>query len=271
MPSDITGTEVIQEDQRPGSAGVPVPQGPDLRQRDPGRRNQPHAAQDPGGPAGGDAGISGHRRRPAAPARPSRFSCWPRRTPSSRKEPIRCPRPNSTASCSTPTSIIPSEEEEFDIVRRTTADITATVTPTLSGAADSGVAADRPPRAGGRPRGPLRDEAVRLTGPAARGRRQEARSRRTCQFVRLRQLGRRAAGQPISGAGGEGPGRACTAASTPAGRHPGRGLARAPAPHRHELQRRGRRDQARRNHPPADRSGRGRRRRKLPPVFKKSE
>ena len=53
----------------------------------------------------------------------------------------------------------PEEEEEFDIVRRTTADVTATVTPVLSGEQILSLAADRPPRAGGRPRGPLRDAA----------------------------------------------------------------------------------------------------------------
>ena len=36
--------------------------GPDLRQRDPGRRNQPHAAQDAGRAARGDAGAPGDRR-----------------------------------------------------------------------------------------------------------------------------------------------------------------------------------------------------------------
>ena len=133
MPSDITGTEVIQEDKRSGHAGVQVSQGPDLRQRDPGRRDQPHAAQDAGGPAGGDAGISDHRRRHAAPRWPSRFSCWPRKTPSSTKGPIRCPRPSWTASCSTSSSIIPDEEEELEIVKRTTADVAVQVTPTLDG------------------------------------------------------------------------------------------------------------------------------------------
>ena len=45
------------------------------------------------------------RRRSPSAARTTRWrsrsSCWPRRTPSSRKAPTRCPRPSSTASCST--------------------------------------------------------------------------------------------------------------------------------------------------------------------------
>ena len=68
MPSDITGTEVIQEDKSDGRARVPLRAGADLRQRDSGRRDQPHAAQDAGGAARGDAGAPGHGRRPAAPA-----------------------------------------------------------------------------------------------------------------------------------------------------------------------------------------------------------
>ena len=39
-----------------------------LRQHHPGRRDQPHPAQDPGRAAGGDAGAAGHRRRPDLPA-----------------------------------------------------------------------------------------------------------------------------------------------------------------------------------------------------------
>ena len=71
MPSDITGTEVIQEDKATGVRQFKFLHGPDLRQHRAGRRDQPHAAQDPGRPARGDAGAAGHRRRRAAPpARP---------------------------------------------------------------------------------------------------------------------------------------------------------------------------------------------------------
>ena len=48
MPSDITGTEVIQEDQATGQREFRFLQGPGLRQHHPGRRDQPHAAEDPG-------------------------------------------------------------------------------------------------------------------------------------------------------------------------------------------------------------------------------
>ena len=50
---------------------VQVPGRPAVRQRHPGRRDQPHAAQDPGRPAGSHAGTPGHRRpRPPPPGRP---------------------------------------------------------------------------------------------------------------------------------------------------------------------------------------------------------
>ena len=63
MPSDITGTEIIEEDAATGKRTFRFVQGPDLRQRRPGRRDQPHPAENPGRPAPGHAGIPGHRRR----------------------------------------------------------------------------------------------------------------------------------------------------------------------------------------------------------------
>jgi MoxR-like ATPase len=70
MPSDITGTDVLEEDRATGQALVQVRQGPDLRQPPAGRRDQPHAAQDPGGAAAGHAGAPGHRRRATTPLPP---------------------------------------------------------------------------------------------------------------------------------------------------------------------------------------------------------
>ena len=46
----------------------------------------------------------------------------------------------------------PDEEEEFQIVKRTTADVQPTITPTLSADEIAGLAGDRAPRAGRRPR-----------------------------------------------------------------------------------------------------------------------
>ena len=81
-------------------AGVPVRPGAGLRQHRAGRRDQPHAAQDAGGAAPGDAGVPGDGRRAGRTRWSRRSSCWPRRTRSSRRAPTRCPRRSSTGSCS---------------------------------------------------------------------------------------------------------------------------------------------------------------------------
>ena len=63
------------------------------------RRDQPHAAEDPGRAARGDAGAPGHRRG-ARPSRcPRRSTCSPPPTRSSTRAPTRCPRRSSTGSC----------------------------------------------------------------------------------------------------------------------------------------------------------------------------
>ena len=63
MPSDITGTEVIYSGPGHGREAVQVPARPALRQHRAGGRDQPHAAQDAGRDARGDAGTARHRRR----------------------------------------------------------------------------------------------------------------------------------------------------------------------------------------------------------------
>ena len=68
MPSDITGTEVIEENRSTGQREFKFIAGPAVRQHDPRRRNQPHAAEDAGRPARSDAGAAGHRRPGAAHA-----------------------------------------------------------------------------------------------------------------------------------------------------------------------------------------------------------
>ncbi len=73
----------------------------DLRAHHPGRRDQPHAAQDAGGAARGDAGVSRHGGRAHLSRSIGRSSSWRRRTRSSWRARIRCPRPSSIASCST--------------------------------------------------------------------------------------------------------------------------------------------------------------------------
>ena len=69
MPSDITGTDIIQEDTDDRAPAVGVRARADLRQHRPGRRNQPHAAQDAVGAARSDAGASRHDPGPHLQAR----------------------------------------------------------------------------------------------------------------------------------------------------------------------------------------------------------
>ena len=66
MPSDITGTDIIQEDPTTGHRQFVFQKGPDLRANDPRGRDQSHAAEDAGGVARSDAGTLGHGRRPYA-------------------------------------------------------------------------------------------------------------------------------------------------------------------------------------------------------------
>ena len=152
MPSDITGTEIIEEDRSTRRPAVPLRQGAGLRQHPARRRDQPHAAQDAGRPAPGDAGAAGHRRRAGPTICPGRSSCWRRRTRSSRKAPIRCPKRSSTASCSTSASAIPKPQEELEIAKSTTADVAVDVAKVLTGPEINQLAADRPQAAGERPR-----------------------------------------------------------------------------------------------------------------------
>jgi DNA polymerase III delta prime subunit len=73
MPSDITGTDILQEDPPPAGAQFQFLRRADFHQHPARRRNQPHAAQDAGGAVAIDAGIQSHRRRHHLPARPAVF------------------------------------------------------------------------------------------------------------------------------------------------------------------------------------------------------
>ena len=68
MPADITGTEIIEENRSTGSREFRFLEGPLFSQRDSGRRNQPHAAQNAGRAARSDARAASHRRPRAAQA-----------------------------------------------------------------------------------------------------------------------------------------------------------------------------------------------------------
>ena len=79
---------------------------PGLCQYPAGRRNQPHAPQDAGGAVGSDAGAASLVERHSGIPCPIRSSCWPRKTRSSRKGRIPCPRRSSIAFCSRSSSAI---------------------------------------------------------------------------------------------------------------------------------------------------------------------
>ena len=156
MPSDITGTEVIQDDPVTRAAHVQVPARADLRQHRAGRRDQPHAAQDAGRPARSDAGAQGvHRRRRSSDEEPvlragdaepdragrhlpaARSPARPLPLPHQGRLPDRRRRKSRSCGRARPT-------------RRSTVDARCCTARTSS------AAAHRPPRAGGRPRVPLR-------------------------------------------------------------------------------------------------------------------
>ncbi len=64
MPSDITGTDIIEEDLTTGHRKWTFVHGPIFGNVVAGRRNQPHSAQNPGSVARSHAGALLHRSRP---------------------------------------------------------------------------------------------------------------------------------------------------------------------------------------------------------------
>ena len=239
MPSDITGTEVIQEDRRSGNREFRFLKGPifgnvilaDEINRTPPKTQAAllEAMQEYQITAGGQ------RHQLAQP-----FFVLATQNPIEHEGTYPLPEAQLDRFMFNTYVDYPDEEEEFDIVRRTTADITATVTPTLSG--EQILELQKIVR-----RVPVADHVVRYAMKLVRLTRPEDTDRRAAVRSRLCQLGRRPAGEPISGAGGESPGRAARPLPRRRRRRPRRGLSRAPPSHRDQLQRRGRRHQARRH------------------------
>ena len=97
MPSDILGTEVLEESPG-GKRSFRFIAGPvfaQLLMADEINRASPRTQS---ALLAGDAGTARHRRRRPPRSAASRSTCWRRRTRSSRKAPIRCPKRSSTAS-----------------------------------------------------------------------------------------------------------------------------------------------------------------------------
>ena len=137
MPSDITGTEVLEEDIDTGRKAFSLhPRGPLFRQRHPRRRNQPHASQDPSGPAPSHAGTRSHRgwRDHAAQRAPS--SCSPPKNPIEQEGTYPLPEAQLDRFIFELWIDYPSDREEEDIVRATTSVAQATVKPSSRCRAD---------------------------------------------------------------------------------------------------------------------------------------
>ena len=256
MPSDITGTEVIQEDQATGDRAVQVP----ARARSSPTSSWPtrSTARPP-------------RRRPPCSRR-----CRSARSPSAASG-IALPDPFFVLATQNPIEqegTYPLPEAQLD---RFMFNIHVDY-PERGGRARDRPAHHVDAAAGGR----------RRCSPATRSwscRRSSARcpSPTTCMRYALRltrltrrdqadvpdfvsdyvELGRRPAGQPVPGPRRQGPGRPPRPLPRHDRRHPRGRPPRAPAPHHHQLQRRGRGAQARRHRQAAgqgdpDRRARGR-------------
>ena len=247
MPADITGTEVIQEDKSTGHREFKFLAGPifanvilaDEINRTPPKTQAAllEAMQEH------QVTVGGVRHRLAEP-----FFVLATQNPIEQEGTYPLPEAQLDRFMFNILVDYPTEEEEFDIVKRTTADVPTNITQTLSGEEIVELHENRPPRAGGRSCDPLRAAVRAAHAPRSRRFRQSARL-----HPRLRQLGRRPAGEPIPGARRQSP----RGAARPLFRHLRRRSRRRPAgaaaSHHDELQRRGRRHQARRHRPPPDR------------------
>ena len=129
MPTDIIGSEILQErERRLEHEYQPGPIFANLLLADEINRTPPKTQA---------ALLEAMQERKVTVAAnrarcPTRFWWWRRKTPSSRKAPIRCPKPSSTASCSRSIWIIRQKAEEIEIVKRTTFQELPVLTPTVS-------------------------------------------------------------------------------------------------------------------------------------------
>ena len=212
MPADITGTEVIQEDKHSGNRGFKFLKGPifanvilaDEINRTPPKTQSAllEAMQEHQITAGGT------RHQLAEP-----FFVLATQNPIEQEGTYPLPEAQLDRFMFHVLVDYPSEDEEFRIVRQTTADVQSQVVPTLTRRADPGDAEDRPPRARGRSCHPLRPGP----GPPHAG----LGGRRPRFHPLLRALGRRPrASQYLILAPRPAP--SCTAAATPLAKTSGR-------------------------------------------------
>jgi len=119
MPSDITGTEILDEEEGTGRRRMRFVTGADLRQHHPRRRDQPHARPRPQAAllqAMQEYKVTGRRRRlSAGEAVPGARHAEPDRAG---RHLSACPKPSSTASCSRSWLTTPASRRNWPSRRR---------------------------------------------------------------------------------------------------------------------------------------------------------
>ena len=132
MPADVIGTNVIMENEQ-GHRAFQFMHGPIFAQivlADEINRATPKTQSRP---ARSDAGKAGDGRRRRSASSKSRSSSWRRRTRSSRKAPIRCPKRSSTGSSSSCSVQYSGRDELREILDRTTTGRNVKIQPVLDG------------------------------------------------------------------------------------------------------------------------------------------
>ncbi len=235
MPSDITGTEVLQEDKTTGQRVFKFLHGPifanvilaDEINRTPPKTQAAllEAMQE------NQVTVGGNRHRLPEP-----FFVLATQNPIEQEGTYPLPEAQQDRFMFNVLVDYPEEEEEYKIVEMTTAMHVAEGGAGAVGERHPGDAGHRAQGAGGAVRHPLRDE-VRPADAQGEG-------RRAGLHPRVRDLGGGAAGDAEPGARRQGAGGAARPLLRLLRGHPGRGDPGAAASHHHQLQRRGRGDQA---------------------------
>ena len=246
MPSDITGTEVIQEDKATGVRQFKFLRGPvfaNIVLADEINRTPPktqaallEAMQER------QVTVGGERHR-----LPDPFFVLATQNPIEQEGTYPLPEAQLDRFMLNILVGYPSEEEELDIVRLTTSVHRPSVSKVLSGA--DILALQELVR-----KVPIADHVSRYAVRLTRNTRRD-KDNSLELHPRLRELGRRPARQPVPGPGGQGPRRPARPLLRLDRRHPVRRRTGAAAPDHHQLQRRSRGPQARRHRRAADQVG----------------
>ena len=156
MPADITGTDIIQQDPSDRAAAVGLREGTDLRPDDSGGRDQPHAAEDPGRAAGGDAGALGHRSAGETYKLEEPFFVLATQNPIEQEGTYPLPEAQRDRFLFHVVVDYPEYEQERQIIMQTTGTFDAELAPVIDGPHDPSLPADGATRAGARPCAGLR-------------------------------------------------------------------------------------------------------------------